>query len=454
MDGGRHACTGDHAEQPSEQPDPERLAEQLAHDPGLGPSDGSQRADLPHPLGDRRQRQQRGDGERGHQHDGCQCPTQPVGQAVGVRQAAGHLIGQGLGGDHLGAGNGLLDRRGDGVDRARLARLHENLGDPALLAGELLEGGHREVHVGRAPGERRPDEAGHREGGPVDRYLRSDAERLLVRVGDVEEHLVGPVLGDPAPPGELVRGDQADLGVGQVDPGRRVALVVDVGRRRVDHLADRLDRRGERRPELPEALRETVVEGRVPPAVTEAATTPTAGSLTATADLDTLRLQALAEGLALGVGHGVRPGYLGEGLDAGLDRAHDLRHRPGLVLGELVQAADRAGDARDAGDLRHRVLREAQQRGGEEEVTRELVARLAELGQVGDHVAVLVEERRRVRLVQQVGATTAAEEPWNRLRARNASAQSPRSLLFTAGTQAVPSGDAAARATVVPGGVG
>ena len=71
-------------------------------------------------------------------------------------------------------------------------------------------------------------------------------------------------------------------------------------------------------------------------------------------------------------------------LAAGLDRGDDVRHGSGLVVGELHQTAGGRGHAVKLRDVVERRLREAQQRRREEEVVGELLARLAQLRQVGD----------------------------------------------------------------------
>src|SRR5207249_1529242 len=156
-----------------------------------------------------------------------------------------------------------------------------------------------------------------------------------------------------------------------------------------------------------ETLGEAVVERRV--AATAAGTGPTVTgpSGTTASDLYSLGGEALLEGGALRICHRVRPHGLRDGLAAGLDGSNDLRHRSGLVLGELHQPAHGARDAVELRDLIHRVTWEAEQCRREEEVTREVRARRTERREVGDDVAVLVEDRLRVLLVQHVVLTAA-----------------------------------------------
>jgi len=79
------------------------------------------------------------------------------------------------------------------------------------------------------------------------------------------------------------------------------------------------------------------------------------------------------------------------------------------VIGELHETANRRVDPVDLGDVRHRRLREAQQRRRQEEVARELLARLAQAGQVGDDVLVLAEQGLHVLLVDAGGPLSAEE---------------------------------------------
>ena len=95
-------------------------------------------------------------------------------------------------------------------------------------------------------------------------------------------------------------------------------------------------------------------------------------------------------------------------LPARLERRHDLRHRALLVLGEEQQAARHLRHAGERGDPRRLRLREGQLRAGEEEVVNEVLARLAELRQVGEHGLVRLDHRARVAAAAGTAAGEAA----------------------------------------------
>ncbi len=90
-------------------------------------------------------------------------------------------------------------------------------------------------------------------------------------------------------------------------------------------------------------------------------------------------------------------------LPARLERRDDLRHRALLVLGEQHQPARHLRHAGQRGDPLRLRLRERQLRPGQEEVVHEVLARLAELRQVGEH--------RLVRLDHLARAAAAAARP-------------------------------------------
>ena len=95
-DDGTHYHTEGHTEDATEDADADGLPHDLADHSATRPADGPQRADLPHSLGDARQREQRGDQKGGQQHDDGQGSTQVGRQGVGVGEAAGYRLASDL----------------------------------------------------------------------------------------------------------------------------------------------------------------------------------------------------------------------------------------------------------------------------------------------------------------------------------------------------------------------
>ena len=98
---------------------------------------------------------------------------------------------------------------------------------------------------------------------------------------------------------------------------------------------------------------------------------------------------------------GDRPVHL-DPVAAGLDLGDDLRHLPFLVHRLQGQPGGDRGHAVQGGDLVRLRLRERELRPRQEEVVHEVRAGLAELGEIGDHGLVRLDD---------VATATAAERP-------------------------------------------
>ena len=193
-------------------------------------------------------------------------------------------------------------------------------------------------------------------------------------------------------------------------PPIEYARALDVRLRRREHLLQRLRRRPERGAEVPELRREALGErAEVAAAAAAAAALAEAAAAAGSA---AARSAATAGRSAALLGADLREARLdlrqlrrrrrrrrsrdGLLLPARLERRHDLRHRALLVLGEQQQAARHLRHAGERGDPRRLRLRERQLRAGQEEVVDEVLARLAELRQVGEHGLVRLDHGARV----------------------------------------------------------
>jgi hypothetical protein len=234
-----------------------------------------------------------------------------------------------------------------------------------------------------------------------------DLQLLPRHVGLREECLLRRDRRDEPAARDERRGDEADVGRARVDAADRVRRARDVGLRRVDELLDRLPGRHDRALEVADLggqalLRRGGVEeaagaagaaaaGCCSNAAAESASTLVGAALarrrgTAVVAVGGGRLlEALLDPLPLRRG-GLEPHEPAHGqpLAARLHLGDDLRNRPVLVNAAQHQPARDGADAVERGDLLRLALREGELRAGQEEVVHEVLARLAELREVGD----------------------------------------------------------------------
>ena len=193
--------------------------------------------------------------------------------------------------------------------------------------------------------------------------------------------------------------DQADRRVAGLHAADRVRLARDVRLRRVEHLLQGLARGRDRRAELLHALRQALGEAPPPPGpmknppsrgpAAAPVRAPPAGSRRRAA---AVLLDAGLDLVELSLGRRLDPARDVDAVAAGLDLGHDLRHLALLVHGLEQQARRDRANLAERGDLLSLALGERELRAGEEEVVDEVVAGLAELGEVGHDRAVRLDE--------------------------------------------------------------
>ena len=238
-----------HAQDASEHALGEGLGGDLAHDQALRPPERLERPELPDPLADRREREQRGEEERRHCCDDRERKPQAVGEVGGVDERAADRAGDLLRARDLGLRVRGLDALLDGADRGAVVGAHEHDVDQVLLVRELLQLRQRQVDVDALAAERRIDEPDDGELRAVQIQLRADLQRLPPGVGRGDERLAAAL--QEAAGAHLSSGHEAHLRVAQLHAADRVRLALDVGLGRVEHLLQRLARRRDR---LSEAL--------------------------------------------------------------------------------------------------------------------------------------------------------------------------------------------------------
>ena len=271
----------------------------------------------------------------------------------------------------------------------------------------------REVDVDALAAERRLHESDDGERRPVQIQLRSDFQRIPARIRRGDECLATAL--QVAPRGDLPGGHEPHVRVAQLDTADRVRLARDVGLRRVEHLLQRLPRRRDRGAEplhpLGQAARECAAAdcasawGRSLPAA-EAAAGIRAAALPRVRQGDAQFAETVSDLLLLG-----RRWRRDRPVDVDLvptrlDLRDDLRNLPLLVHGLEGETGRDRGDALEAGDLLRLRLGEGQLCARQEEVVDEVRPGLAELGEVGDHSLVCLDD---------VAAAATAEGPAARI---------------------------------------
>ena len=382
---------------PPRMPGRERLAGDLAHDAALRPAERLQRPQLAHALPNGGERQQRREREGSRGGDDRERDAQVVGEVRRVDERAADLVGDLLRARHVRRGELRLDPVLGRAHGRAVVGAHEHDVDQVLLAGKLLQLAQREVDVRPLAAERRVDQADDREARAVQVQLGADLQRLAGGVRGGDERLAAGA--EEATLVDLRGRDEADRGVAGLHAADRVRLARDVRLRRVEHLLQGLTRGRDRRAELLHALWQALGERAAAARSDEEA----AGARFATACAEAARLIARRRGAAvlldagldlveLRLGRRLDPARDVDAVAAGLDLGHDLRHFALLVHGLEQQARRDRAHLAERGDLLSLALGERELRAGEEEVVDEVVAGLAELGEVGHYGAVRLDE--------------------------------------------------------------
>ena len=201
----------------------------------------------------------------------------------------------------------------------------------------------------------------------VEDDVLADRQAMALRVALRQQRL--RLTGDhKAARRDLGRGHDPDRLLSGVNSTDREGRAADVGLRRIHHLLDRLG--GDRHGELAAAksLGQALVEGRV---------VEVAGLLR--------RLHARLDLALLGCGQRCSGLVDGDRLGGQLQLGDDLGHGSFLVHDLQGQAGGHVGDARHEPHLVRHPGRKGRLARGQEEVVHEVIARIAELREVGDH---------------------------------------------------------------------
>ena len=239
----RHDDAEDDADEPAEDALGERLADHLAHDEPLRPTERLERPELAHALADRRERQEDGEQERGDRREHGERRSEPLREARRVDERAADRVGDLLRARDLRPRVERLDLLLHIADRCPVLGADEEDVDGALLAREHLELRQRRCRRRPSGRQRRPHEADHREVGAVEVELRADLQALPARVGARERAPRGRralARGDEPAARDERCGDDADSGRRRVNARDRVRGALDVRLRRIDDLLQRL----------------------------------------------------------------------------------------------------------------------------------------------------------------------------------------------------------------------